>query len=292
MTLAITGSSGFVGTNFIRQVKDFQIKEIDLLTQNVDEIDFTGVDSVLHLAALVHQMKGAPEEQYFKINRDLALDVAQKAKSQGVKQFVFMSTAKVFGESTTDKPAWDENSECNPQDAYGKSKLEAERLILGLQDEHFKVAIVRSPLVYGVGVKANMYNLVKLTDKFPILPLGGIKNRRSMVYVGNLVALHEHIIKTQARGIFIAGDAQPLSTTELTRKIATALGKNRMLLSIPFIFRSILKKVKPMIFERLFGSLEMDNSSTNIRLGFNPPYTTDQGIAEMVAWYKQNKNKN
>ena len=235
-------------------------------------------------------MKGAPEEQYFKINRDLALEVAQKAKLQGVKQFVFMSTAKVFGESTTDMPAWNEYSECNPQDAYGKSKLEAEKLILGIQDENFKVAVVRSPLVYGVGVKANMYNLVKLTDKLPVLPLGGIHNRRSMVYVGNLVALHEHIIKTQAGGIFIAGDAQPLSTTELTRNIATALGKNRVLLSIPFIFRNILKKVKPMIFERLFGSLELDNASTNRKLVFTPPFSTDQGIAEMVAWYKQNRN--
>jgi UDP-glucose 4-epimerase len=287
--LLITGSSGFVGTNFIKQNPDISIQEVDLLTKKVDDINFYGVDSILHLAALVHQMKGAPEEQYFKINRDLALEIAIKAKTQGVKHFVLMSTAKVFGESTTNKPSWDENSECFPQDAYGKSKFEAEKLILGLQDDNFKVAIVRSPLVYGVGVKANMYNLVKLVDKLSIVPLGGINNKRSMVYVGNLAALLRHIIDKQASGIFIAGDKTSLSTTELTRKISSAMNKNLMLVAIPNILRKLLKSIKPNIFERLFGSLELDNSNTNKILSFEPPFSTDQGIKEMVNWYLSSK---
>lgn len=289
LSIAITGSSGFVGTNFIRQVKDFQVKEVDLLTQKISEVDFSSFDAVLHLAALVHQMKGAPEEQYFKINRDLAFKVAKKAKAQGVKYFVFMSTAKVFGESTTNKPAWNEFSECKPEDAYGKSKYEAERLILGLQDENFKVAVVRSPLVYGVGVKANMYNLIKLVDKVPVLPLGKIQNLRSMVYVGNLVALLQHIIKNQSSGIFIAGDSKPLSTTELTISIKEALRKKRLIISIPKFIRKPIQTIKPVIFERLFGSLELDNSLTNKRLNFETPFSIEQGIQEMVEWYKQNK---
>jgi nucleoside-diphosphate-sugar epimerase len=289
MHIAITGSSGFVGTNFIKNSKEFTIAEIDLLTQKVDEIDFFGNDAVLHLAALVHQMKAAPEEHYFKINRDLAYEVAKKAKAQGVKQFVFMSTAKVFGESTTGLPAWDENSECHPIDPYGKSKYEAEKLILGLQDEFFKVALVRSPLVYGVGVKANMYNLVKLVDRMPLLPLGGVNNRRSMVYVGNLVALLKHIIERQALGVFIAGDAEPLSTTQLTQLIAKASNKKIFLLKIPSFLLWIAKKIKPSIVDRLFGSLELDNRSTNKRLGFVPPYSTESGIQEMVEWYKDSR---
>jgi len=285
--LIITGSSGFIGTNFTKNTNDLSIVEVDLLTQNVDDINFAGIESILHLAALVHQMKGAPEEQYFKINRDLALEVAKKAKSQGVKQFVFMSTAKVFGESTTGKPAWDENSECHPQDAYGKSKFEAEKLLLDLQDEHFKVAVVRSPLVYGVGVKANMYNLVKLVNQCPILPLGGISNVRSMVFVGNLVALLKHIIQSQAAGIFIAGDKQPLSTTQLTKLIAKASQKKIVLIKIPGFIRNLVKAIKPSIVERLFGSLELDNNSTNKKLGFIPPYSSEDGIREMVEWYKE-----
>jgi UDP-glucose 4-epimerase len=289
MQVIITGSSGFIGTNFIKNSKNFSIVEVDLLTKKSSDIDFTGIISVLHLAALVHQMKGAPEEQYFKINRDLAYEVAKSAKEQGVKQFVFMSTAKVFGESTTNKPAWDENSECHPLDAYGRSKYEAENLLLGLQDEHFKVAVVRSPLVYGVGVKANMYNLVKLVNRFPVLPLGGIDNVRSMVYVGNLVALLKHIIQVRASGIFIAGDREPLSTTRLVQLIIKASNKKVLLFKIPGFLLGLAKWLKPSIVDRLFGSLVLDNLSTNKKLGFNPPYSSEEGIREMVEWYKKSR---
>jgi UDP-glucose 4-epimerase len=286
MQIKITGFSGFIGTNFIKNSAELNITGVDLLTQKVTDIDFTGIDSVLHLAALVHQMKGAPEEQYFKVNRDLAYEIAKKAKSQGVTQFVFMSTAKVFGESTTGKPAWDENSPCHPEDAYGRSKYEAEKLLLGLQDEHFKVAIVRSPLVYGVGVKANMYNLVKLVNRIPILPLGGIGNVRSMVYVGNLVALLKHIINTQASGVFIAGDKEPLSTTKLVQLVSKASNKKVVLFKVPRFILSMVRMIKPSIVDRLFGSLELDNSSTNRKLDFTPPYSSEVGIREMVDWYK------
>jgi nucleoside-diphosphate-sugar epimerase len=289
MNLLVTGSSGFVGTNFVKNSSDINIIEVDLLTQNVTEIDFTGIYSILHLAAIAHQMKRAPEKQYFMINRDLAFELAKKAKSQGVRHFVFMSTAKVYGESTTGKSAWDEDSECNPKDAYGKSKYEAEKLIQSLEDWNFKVAIVRSPLVYGAGVSANMLNLVKLVNGLPLLPLGGINNRRSMVYVGNLVALLQHIIKIQASGVFIAGDQLPLSTTVLIKLIANSFPKKIYLISIPGFLRKWVSKLNPSIVERLFGSLELDNSKTNHKLSFVPPYTSEDGIREMVQWYIKKK---
>jgi nucleoside-diphosphate-sugar epimerase len=287
MNILITGSSGFVGTNFIKNAPEINIAEVDLLVQKVSEIDFTGVDSVLHLAALVHQMKGAPEDQYFRINRDLAFEVAKRAKEQGVKQFVLMSTAKVFGESTTGIHAWNENSECDPQDAYGKSKWEAEKFIRSLEDDNFKVAVVRSPLVYGAGVKGNMLNLIKLVDKFPILPLGGIKNKRSLVYVGNLVALLQHIIKNQKSGVFIAGDRSALSTSDLVRLIGKGFNKRVYLMKIPSFLLRFASSLKPSIVDRLFGSLELDNRLTNEKLGFIPPYTLEQGIGEMIKWYKE-----
>lgn len=291
MVILITGSSGFIGTNFVRMSPELDIREIDLLTQSVDEIDFSSIDSVLHLAALVHQMNGAPEEQYFKVNRDLAFEVAKKAKAQGVIQFVLMSTVKVFGESTTNTVPWDENSPCTPIDPYGKSKFEAEKLIRGIEDENFKVAIVRSPLVYGTEVKANMLNLVKLVDKCPILPFGGVQNKRSIVYVGNLIALIKQVINKQASGIFIAGDRAPLSITQLTNLIAKSLQKKIWLITIPgFILRGI-KKISPSIIDRLFGSLEMDNNKTNRVLHFNPPFSSEQGIQEMVRWYQKAKFK-
>lgn len=285
MNLLITGSSGFVGTNFINYSTDFKIYGVDLIKTSIDEIDFRNIDAVLHLAAVVHQMGGAPDELYFKINRDLAYEVARRAKNCGVKQFVFMSTAKVFGESTSSKGAWDENSVCTPMDAYGKSKYEAEKLIRGLDGENFKVAIVRSPLVYGVGVKANMYNLVKLVNNCPILPLAKIKNKRSFVFVKNLTSLLKHIIETQSSGIFIAGDTESLSTSKLVTLIAKALNKRVYLFCLPKFIVDFIKYFKPSIIDRLYGSLELDNSKTNKQLKYIPPYTTEEGIKEMVEWY-------
>lgn len=283
--LLITGSSGFVGTNFIKTGGQYTIKVVDLLLEKVSDIDFKECECVLHLAALVHQMKGAPEEQYFRINRDLAFEVAMTAKSQGVKHFVFMSTAKVFGESTTGKQPLDEDSSCNPQDAYGRSKYEAELLIRELEDEYFKVAVVRSPLVYGAGVKANMMNLVRLVDQFSMLPLGRIRNKRSYIYIGNLIALLNRIIETKGSGIFIAGDKSSISTTELILFIAKGLNKRIVNIPIPNLLINMFKLLRPDIIDRLWGSFELNNRFTNERLNFTPPFTSEKGIEEMTKWF-------
>lgn len=282
----VTGSSGFVGQNFIKLANEFDIVEVDLLKQNTKDIDFSEIDSVLHLAAYVHQMNGGEDEQYYKINRDLAYQVARKAKNCGVKQFILMSTVKVYGEYTIQDESWNEKSNCNPTDSYGKSKLEAESLIYNLQDSEFKIAIIRSPLVYGGGVKANMLNLIKLVDKFPVIPFGGINNKRSFVYVGNLVTLIKVIIDQQSFGVFISADDRPLSTTELVGFIAKSLGKKRILIKAMFLFK-LIDCLKPGIIKRLFGSLELDNQKTNDTLEFVAPYSIVQGIDEMINWYKK-----
>jgi UDP-glucose 4-epimerase len=282
----VTGSSGFIGRHFVKDSNEFDITEVNLLSQDVKDINFSEINSVIHLAAFVHQMKGGDDEQYFKVNRDLAYQVAKKAKEEGVSQFILMSTAKVYGEYTLlDKP-WSEKSECNPTDSYGKSKLEAEMLISTLEDNKFKVAILRSPLVYGSGVKANMLNLIKLVDKFPIIPLGKIKNQRSLVYIGNLVALIKVIVKQQSSGIFIAADKNALSTSDLVKYIAKGLGKNRIFLNAN-LFLSLLQYLKPEINDRLFKSLELDCESTNNSLQFIAPFSTQEGINEMTEWYKK-----
>jgi UDP-glucose 4-epimerase len=287
MKILITGSTGFVGSNFVKRIKDIDIIEVDLLVHKIQEVDFLGVDSVLHLAALVHQMKDKPEEQYYKVNRDLSFETAKMAKAQGVKQFVFMSTIKVYGESTTHLLPLNEFSLCNPKGPYGKSKHEAEKLIKGLEDENFRVAIVRSPLVYGSGVKANMFNLIKLVNIFSVLPFGGIKNKRSIVFVGNLVSLLQHIINKRASGVFIAGDSMPLSTTLLTKLIAESFNKKILLIKIPCSFLKIIGMMSPAFVDRLWGSMEVDNHFTNEKLQFSPPFSSAEGILEMVSWYKE-----
>lgn len=285
--IAITGSSGFIGSFLIKNSSEYSIQEVDLLVQKVDDVDFLGVESVVHLAAIAHQKNLKEESLYYRVNRDLAFEIAKHAKQQGVKHFVFMSTVKVYGESTDEGQPWDENSNCFPSDAYGKSKYEAECLIRELGDDNFKVAVIRSPLVYGAGVKANMYNLIKLVDRFSILPFGGVNNKRSMVYVGNLVAIIKQIIDKQASGLFIPGDREPLSTNQLCIFIANSLGKKVHLVKIPKFLLNISKKIKPSIYNRLFGSLYLDNSKTNQTLQFLPPFSSEQGIGIMVEWYKK-----
>ena len=160
-TLMITGASGFIGSNFIARYKDrYNTISIDLIKNKPEDLDFKNVDCVLHLAALVHQMKGAPREKYFEINTELTRRVAKCAKASGVKHFVFYSTVKVYGydgDLYNHDIILNEDSPCNPKnDPYGESKLEAEKILKELEENEFKVGIIRPPMVYGKGVKGNM----------------------------------------------------------------------------------------------------------------------------------------
>jgi nucleoside-diphosphate-sugar epimerase len=287
--ILITGANSFVGSNYVGYSKNTSIKEISLFENKPEEIDFTQVDIVIHLVAIVHQSKRIQEDEYFKVNRDLCINVAESAKRAGVKQFIFLSTVKVYGEYNPDSGPWDEDSSCLPDDSYGKSKYDAEIALRKMETDDFVVSIIRTPLVYGVGVKANMLSILKLVDRFPILPLADVKNKRSFTSAENLVAFIDRIIERKASGIFIAMDDKPLSTTELVNLISRYLNKKIYLIKMPEIFIRIGKYIIPKIFDRLYGSFEMDNSKTLHKLDFNPPLSTEEGIKKMVASYIENK---
>jgi len=290
MNIYITGASGFVGTNFIADTPFFTHFEVDLLKNNVEDLSLINADCVLHLAALVHQMNGAAKDEYFRINSDLAFDMALKSKKNGVKHFILMSTIKVYGEATEDG-VWTEFSKCNPVDDYGKSKLDAESRILELADQNFIVSIVRSPLIYGKGVKGNMISLVKLTDKFRFLPFAKINNKRSFVFIKNLSALIEAIINQTKPGVFLASDSKSVSTTDLIYLISKSLNKNIKMIYLNKKIISILKILAPSKVERLWGNLEI-NSKRHIELNFIPPFSIEYGIKDMVDWYLLNKKTN
>lgn len=288
MKLLITGASGFVGSYFINKYKDkYDIKTFSFLNDDLSALDMAGVDVVVHLSALVHRKGGASKEEYKQVNVTQTLELAKKAKESGVKQFVFMSTVKVYGEETDGLPRfarndkYTENSECHPEDEYGKSKLRAEQELLKLESEDFIVSIVRTPIVYGFGVKANIKNLVNLVSKVPVLPFGGIENRRSMVYVGNLCHLVDVVIEQEKSGVFLASDDEPLSTTKLIELIAKELNKKVYLIKIP-LFETLLKLFKPSFYKRLYGSLEVDNSQTKERLNLKNPYSVEDGIKLII----------
>ncbi|WP_419777618.1 NAD-dependent epimerase/dehydratase family protein [Malaciobacter marinus] len=281
--LLITGSSGFVGSHFIEKYSSkYDIKTFSFRKDDLSTLDCSNIDVVFHLSALVHQMAGASASEYERVNVTQTLELAKKAKKSGVKHFVFMSTVKVYGEETTS--VYTENSECKAEDEYGKSKLKAERELLKLEDESFKVSIIRTPIVYGYGVKANIKSLVNLVNKVPILPFGKIVNKRSMVYIGNLCHLVDEVIGTTEvalPSVFLASDDEPLSTSRLCELIAKSLNKKVYLIKVPF-FESLLKRLKPSFHKRLCGSLEVDNRITKKRLNLSNPYSVEEGIGFMI----------
>lgn len=284
--ILITGANSFIGTNFISFSKFREIETISLRDLSPDSIDFKGTDVVLHLAALVHVGRNSKREDYFKINRDLCLEVAKCAKNEGVRQFVFMSSIKVFGRYITGSSPWNENSACNPDDYYGSSKYEAEVELQKLGDADFTVSIVRTPLVYGAGVKANMLLLMKLIRNFQLLPFAKIENRRHFTYVENLVGFIDKIIEKEAGGVFIAMDENSHSTTEIIYFIAEAMGRKIIQIKIPAYLIKALSILFPLFIERLYGSLELDNTQTKRILDFQPSFSTEAGIKKMVASFK------
>jgi UDP-glucose 4-epimerase len=278
--ILLTGANGFIGSYFHRKYENkYDIQAFSFVNDVFENLSLENINVVVHLSALVHQMKGASDESYFHVNVGNTLALATKAKEMGVRHFVFMSSVKVYGEESD--VIYKENTICMPQDSYGKSKLEAENKLKDLEDSFFKVSIVRTPIVYGYGVKANIANLMKLVKKVPILPFGGISNRRTMVYIGNLCDIIHIIIQKEKSGIFLAADDNAISTSELIKLIALSLKKSIWLLSIPF-FPLLIKRLEPSIYKRLYQNLEIDNTYTKNILEFSNSYSIEEGMYFMI----------
>jgi UDP-glucose 4-epimerase len=280
----LTGARGFIGSYFQKQyAHKYAIFPFSFVKDDIQTLHVKEVDTIIHLSALVHQMNGASDDAYEKINVEQTLQLARKAKENGVSHFIFMSTIKVYGEEND--TAYTEVSPCHPQDMYGKTKLEAEIELQKLASNDFIVSVIRTPIVYGYGVKANMQSLMKLIDKIALLPFGGICNKRSFVYIGNLCALIDAIIQVKVGGVFLAGDDEALSTTDLIRRIAYAKHRKIFLVHLP-LFSLFLKCVKPSFYQRLFGNLTINNQHTKEVLNFQNPYSTSEGIKLMVQGIK------
>lgn len=231
--ILITGANSYIGTsfeNYISQFPDaYQTETVDMIDGTWREKSFAGYDAVFHVAGIAHSDSGKVSEErkafYYKINTDLAVETARKAKADGVKQFIFMSSAIVYGDSapigrnkiiTPDTPL-------SPANFYGDSKVQAEKGILPLNDEHFKVVILRPPMIYGPGSKGNYPVLAKLAKKLPVFPV--VENQRSMLYIGNLVEFVRLMVENGEQGIFWPQNREYSNTTELVRLIAQANGK-------------------------------------------------------------------
>lgn len=257
-TLMITGASGFIGSNFIKKYEnEYNIVPVCLIKNKPEDLDYTGVDTILHLAALVHQMKGAPEEKYFEVNTELTKRLAIAAKEKGVKHFVFYSTVAVWG--THGYFDYNEvitlKTSLNPLTPYAKSKYDAEKILNELKSDSFKISILRPPMVYGKNCPGNMKRLEKIVDILPILPFGNDENKRTIVHVDKLLDETNKIIHSEKEGVFIPRDDKDMSIKGILEYTFKEKNKKKILIKFPKFGIKLFHKVKPRVIESLYGSL-------------------------------------
>ena len=310
MKILVTGATGFVGRALCAHLQQqgyevhavvrapadglhvSQVVTLQALDQEPDWADaLRGVDVVVHLAARVHVMHDTaldPTLEFRKANVDATLYLAHQAVKAGVKRMVFLSSVKANGESTLPGQPFSESDTPNPQDAYGRSKWAAEQGLQQIASETgLQVVIIRSPLVYGPGVKANFASLMRLVARGWPLPLGGIHNRRSLVGLGNLVdfvatcASHPQA----ANQTFFVSDGHDLSTTELVRAMAQAARAPALLLPVParLLMRAGTCLGQSAAMHRLCDNLQVDITKARTLLDWVPPYPVS---VEMEQAYK------
>jgi nucleoside-diphosphate-sugar epimerase len=316
MNVLLTGATGFVGGHILRYLTESNVK-MSVLGRAIPSafpkesffcaaIDNTtnyslaikGVDVIVHSAARAHIMNDLsldPLEEFRKVNTKGTMNLAKQAAEAGVKRFIFISSIKVNGEMTSSKTPFTSSDPRLPEDAYGMSKSEAEEALLRLAfSSSMEVVIIRPPLVYGPGVKANFLSLLKMAALPIPLPFGNIKNnRRSLVSVFNLADLINVCLthKNAVNKVIMVSDGRDVSTSELFFLLKAAFRKKNLSYSIPEgLFRFIGRVTRrSMLVERLCGSLCVDISDTKSSLNWEPPVSVEDGLLKTVDHFCSNK---
>ncbi len=312
MSILLTGATGFIGGALIECLHQQQLPIIaavrasdNRLPSNVKQVSIgdlasstdwdqalLGVDTVIHLAARVHIMRDAsvnPLAAFREVNTNATLNLARQAADAGARRFIYLSSIKVNGENTIDKPfTADQYSDAS--DPYGISKDEAEKGLLDIaRQTAMEIVIIRPPLVYGPGVRGNFLSMLNWLQRGIPLPLGAVNNQRSLVFIDNLVDLIITCIEhpAAANQTFLVSDGDDLSTTELLRGMGKALDKPVYLIPVPPLLLNLGATVigKKDVAQRLLGNLQVDISKAQEGLNWTPPVTIEDGLYKTAQWY-------
>lgn len=263
--ILVTGANSYIGSSFEEYMKKWPekyfVEVLDMLDGTWRTKDFSRYNVVYHVAGIAHSDTGRiskdKEHLYYSVNKDLTIEVAKKAKQEGVEQFIFMSSAIVYGESAGigNRKMITRETPVSPSNCYGDSKVQAEKGILPLDCDSFRVVILRPPMIYGKGSKGNYPTLAKFAKKLPVFPY--VNNQRSMLYIENLVEFVRLMIVNEERGIFFPQNSEYSNTSELVKMIANASGKRICLIKG---FEGILKILGLFwgVVNKAFGSLTYD----------------------------------
>lgn len=270
----------------------------DLISSPIDQRWMAGVNAVIHLAGFAHRFKGdsgTDADSIQRINVDATAMLARAAAQEGVRRFVYVSSIKVNGENSG-SGSYGAGDTPQPRDEYGRSKLAAETALRRIAAESgMEAVIVRPPLVYGPGVKANFLRLLKAVDRGLPLPFASLKNRRSLVHVGNfadaLIACACH--PAAAGKTYLVCDGEEVSTAELIRRIAGALGRQARLFPFPVTLLRLAARAAGKLaeVERLTGNLVLDSGPIRKDLAWHPPFSMKQGLAETAEWFRSLRNR-
>lgn len=260
--ILVTGKGSYIGTNFVQELSKYpdkyQVSELDMLGNSWREHDFSKYDVVYHVAGLAHSTPDESQKAlYYQVNTDLTYEVAAKAKKEGVKQFIFMSSIIVYGSGKIGEDRIiKKETPLTPDNFYGDSKKQAEIKIKPLESEKFKIVILRPPMIYGPNSKGNYPLLAKFAKKTPIFPT--LKNQRSMLFVGNLVNFVKLLIDNEESGVFLPQNEEYVSSYELVKEIA---GLNHHKILFTGIFNPLIKLFhKQMHINKVFGNLTIDKT--------------------------------
>lgn len=265
--ILITGVNSYIGNSFEKWVSQwsnkYNIYFISLKDESWKQKVFSKYDVVFHVAGIAHVSADPKlEDLYNKVNRDLTIETAIKAKKDGVKQFIFMSSIIVYGDSSTEKRVIGRNTVPAPSGFYGSSKLQAEEGIKSLESDKFKVAIIRLPMIYGKGSKGNYSKLAKAAQKLPIFP--DIENQRSMLHIDNLCEFIRLVIDNDESGMFFPQNIDYVKTSDMVKLIAESHGKKIKMVKV---FNGILKLMarKGGVVNKVFGNLVYEQDISNYK---------------------------